>query len=564
MKIKKPATDNPIFTEDYYSVVQCLVKLLDTTFLWAELGRGSGKTTHILGPRLDRIQADMPGCVIILLAATYKSILDNILPALMEYFNTHYKRGYYFEVGKKPPLHFKACRTFIEDYKHTITFATGTVVQFVSCDRPESVLGKNGAHLICDEMVRIPEEFFYHNVMPALRSDRSIFGHSHYFMGITGTSSTPNVETEEDWWQKNGVFANPEEHAKRRSLIINIAYQIDVHIAALKAAEAANDKEKIRQNQRWLTRYEPLLKNLRYGETSYIHASSLSNIKILGVDYLKNQIANIKDPTTLNTAIFAIKQNAVKDKFFGKFGKQHLYSDSYLYKRIDTVNFGDAVNLKSTDLKYCDPTSPLLIGYDPGPFSSIVVAQESINRTLRVIKNFYVIPPDQHEALVDKIVTFFKNHRFKKIFLYYDRAGNQINPAWKRGKYATQTSAFESDAETLKRLFVKHGWSVSLMSKDQETILHSQMYKLLDILFSKANEKRIKILIDANECEELVSSINHSPLKRSEGKIQLDKTSERLPYTEQIYNSTQIASALMYLLWGKYSRFIDKTLSLPL
>ena len=42
----------------------------------------------------------------------------------------------------------------------------------------------------------------------------------------------------------------------------------------------------------------------------------------------------------------------------------------------------------------------------------------------------------------------------------------------------------------------------------------------------------------------------------------LDKSSESLPFEEQAYNSTQIASALMYLLWGEYNKLLpDSDLS---
>jgi hypothetical protein len=36
----------------------------------------------------------------------------------------------------------------------------------------------------------------------------------------------------------------------------------------------------------------------------------------------------------------------------------------------------------------------------------------------------------------------------------------------------------------------------------------------------------------------------------------LDKSSERLPFEEQAFNSTQIASALTYLLWGEYNKLL--------
>ena len=69
-------TDLELFKEEYLSVVQILMKLADPTFLFGEVGRGSGKTTHMMGPRMDRVQNDMPGSVLVLGASTFKSIFD--------------------------------------------------------------------------------------------------------------------------------------------------------------------------------------------------------------------------------------------------------------------------------------------------------------------------------------------------------------------------------------------------------------------------------------------------------------------------------------------------------
>ena len=116
----------------------------------------------------------------------------------------------------------------------------------------------------------------------------------------------------------------------------------------------------------------------------------------------------------------------------------------------------------------------------------------------------------------------------------------------------------DTDAILLKKELNALGWTVHLMSQGQRTIFYSQHYRLLNLLFGKNDGKRDEVLIDRNECETLISSINHSPLKRYEGKIELDKTSERLPFDEQAYNSTQLSSALTYLLWGRVSQAITR------
>jgi hypothetical protein len=533
------------------------MKLADTTFLFGELGRGSGKTTHIMAPRLDRVQNDMPGSCLVLGAATYKSIFDNILAGIFEYFRETYVRGIYYEVGKQPPKHFKECATYIDDYRHTITFHNGAVVQFVSCDRPESMLGKNAAHLFIDEMLRIPKEKFMERIIPALRADRAKFGHSPYFMGITGFSSTPNFETDEDW------FLDYEKNMDIELIncIIEMAYELDLRISDLNVLTANfADETKIRRLETFVQRWKKRLDDFRRGQTFYVRASSFSNIKILGIDYIQNQIKGIPDEDKLNTSIFSVRKTKVKDLFFGKFGKRHLFDDSYSYQYIDTVSADGEIEQTSRNLLHCDTALPLHLGYDPGPFSSIVVGQKNIKlKEFRIIKNFWAIHPEQQIELAKQITDFFKYHRRKQIFLHYDRAANQRNPKY-RDFYEQTADLNDTDAVILKRELEKHGWLVQLMSLGQGIITYAQHYRLLGILFGNPDPKHDKILIDKNECEALVSSIYHSPVKRHEGKIMLDKSSEReLEYKDQIYWSTQLATASMYLFWGEYKKYLPES-----
>lgn len=532
---------------------------MDPTFLFGEVGRGSGKTTHMLAPRIDRVQNDMPGAMLVLAAATYKSIIDNILPGVLEYFLENYQRGVYFEYGKKPPAHFTKTNITegIKNWNHTISFVNGTVIRFVSCDRPESMLGLNAAHLFIDEMIRIPEEKFVERIMPALRADRSKFGHSHYFMGITGFSSTPNFETDEDWWTK----MEKDMDQPLMDCIMEIAYEVDIRMAKLLVAQSEMNTKEVEKLQKYISRWserlnkrcdDPDERGLRVDQTAYLRASSFSNIKILGLDYIQNQIKSIKDPDKLNTSILAVRKHKVKDMFFGKFGKEHLFDDGYQYRGIDRLSIDGDIEFTSKHLKYCNPNQPLIAGYDPGPFQSIIFAQEEkYKKAFRVLKNIWAYHPEQHSALAEKIDTFFKSHKRKEIKLYYDRAGNQKNPKY-REWYPLMGTMKDSDANLLAAALKARGWTVHLLSKGQGDIYYEQHYRLLNILFGKEHGSNTDILIDRNECEALVSSINHSPLIR--GRIELDKSSEKkLDFADQPYYSTQLSSAFMYLLWGVFN-----------
>jgi len=548
-----------IFQRAYLSALQIGIKLADPQVLLCELGRGSGKTTHIMASRMDRVQNSMPGSLLTLGAATYRDIFDNILPGLLEYFNENYERGMYFEVGKEPPKHFKKCVSHQFNWKHSISFVTGTVIKFVSADRPESVLGISAAHSFWDELLKIKKQFMLERAMPILRSDRSKFGQSPYFMGWSGFTSTPNFETDEDW------FLDTEKDMNKEIIdsIQEIAYVVDLRLQEIEIAKTGLDFEKVKRLERFIERWNERLTLLRKGQTYYVRASSFSNLKILGIDYIQNQIKSIKDRDMLYTSIFAIRKLKIKDMFFGKFGKQHLFDDGYYYGYIDQIAAGEKVEDHCRHLQYYDKKLPLYAGYDPGPFSSIVFAQRNRQKKeFRILKDLWVYHPEQQDILAKKIDDFFSGGR-KELILYYDRAANQRDPQWK--KYYPnykEMGVNDTDAILLKKELTALGWNVILMSKDQKDIFYSQHYRLLNLLFGKNDGKRDKILIDRNQCEALVSSINHSPLKRHEGRIMLDKSSESLPFDEQAYNSTQLASALMYLLWGEYNKLLtDSDLS---
>ena len=555
----KKSDNKELFQPVYLSVAQILAKLADTTFLFCEMGRGSGKTTHIMAPRLDRVQNAMPGSVIVLVSATYKMVFETILPSLMEYFHEHYEQGVYYEIGKKPPAHFKECRTKITEWKNTISFVNGSVVQFVSCDRPESMIGKNTVHIFVDEMLRIPRDKFMERILPALRSDRSKFGHSEYFMGISGFTSTPNFETDHDW------FLNYEKNMNKDLIpeIQEIAYHIDLRIHELEIARQTMDADEIKKLERFIERWSKRLTILRRGQTYYLRASSFSNIKNLGLEYIQTQMNASSNKDDFYTNILSIRKLKVKDMFFGKFSKKHLFDDGYDYRYIDAISLGEKIDEHCRHLRYYDKKLPLYAGYDPGPFSSIVFGQRNRkNKEFRVLKNMWVFHPEQQDVLAKKIDDFFSTGR-KEIILHYDRAANQRDPEWKKfyPNYR-EMGVNDTDAILLKNELTALGWNVILMSKDQKTITYQQHYRLLNLLFGKYDGKRDQILIDRNECDALVSSINHSPLKRHDGRLLLDKSSESLPFEEQAYNSTQLASAFMYLLWGEYNKLLpDSDLS---
>ena len=119
-----------------------------------------------------------------------------------------------------------------------------------------------------------------------------------------------------------------------------------------------------------------------------------------------------------------------------------------------------------------------------------------------------------------------------------------------------------TDSRILKRELESYGFTVELMNEGQATVYHWQQFKLLLLIFGNRSNALPRILIDENECKNLCSAIMLSPLKKTDGRIELDKTSEvKVPLKLQAGLTTQIPSALIYLLFGRYGDRVQAELS---
>jgi hypothetical protein len=564
-----------IIKEKYSTYKQTESVLTDTKNLFGEFGRGSGKTTHMFASRVVRISYDMPRSLMMLTGPTYTFLLGTIVPEIITYLNKHYKRGIHFEYGKKPPKHFTKPDDEVISWNHTISFAWGTVIVFGSIDRPESFVGKNIVHLFVDEMLRIKEQQFRERAIPALRADKTLYGNSHYFKGITGFSSTPNMENDEDWFLEYKKNVNAEKIKEIKYVAFRIAIaggkivklqeDIDLLLKSGKTSKALTKQKEVeklnRFIKRWHTKLKSKLKEKEYW-WNYISGTSFTNLAVLGLDYMEQQLLSTGDNwDKFNLSILCIRPNSVKNKFFSKFSIKHIFTDSYKYHgytsdyrgeitNIDDFSIANGYKKSSLDLLYCDPDQALLVGYDPGYFMSAVVSQKKFysgQEQLRIFKNFFKITPEQHHELAEEFDSFFKYHRRKVIYLYPDRAGHQKSPRHKdnpKGK---------TDVAILKKELEDLGWIVHVEGITR-TIEYWEHFFLWDKLLAERDNRLPKLRFCQYECEEGISSIQNSPVKkRKDGSIELDKSSEvKLPYKDQAFWSTQIATAAMYLVFGLY------------
>ncbi len=556
------------FDEIYNNIMQLKASVIDSNTMIVEAGRAAGKTVWF-GKRFINVGYDMPGELSFFGHKTYIALMTNIIPQLIAYFKTPQgqqqkpllREGIDFVIGEKDlPKHFNPPRYPIENPNHSIVLVNGHHYRLVSSDQPDSIAGASGVHAFIEEMKHNKGEKVKTRIFPALRGGSSSARRSHYYQGVTGISDTARVDLgEDDWFINYEKLVNHEliKEIITVSLHVNNAlYRIE---SLKKKISQTKDEIKLKEFQRKVNRHQkvinhwmPVLRQMRRAAIYYLRASSFVNKDLLGFEYFKTQLDVLTEEEFL-TAIANIRPKKVSDLFFSGYNsKKHTYSDSYIYKSIYQFNLKDTFRLTAEYLKYFNRDKPLILGYDPGHFSSIVIAQEFRNENIiRVIKEFFVWIPKQQGELAAMIYAFFGPiHKSKRVILYYDRAGN---------KTKVEQEKITTDARLMAMELRKYGFQVEMKNEKQRTIFYYEHFRLLQMILSESLRSFPRLRIDENECPNLSSAINLSPVDRSDGKIALDKSSERkVAFQHQAGLTTQLPSALMYLIFGHYAHLLPK------
>lgn len=558
----------------YMNGVQMLASIIDPNMLYAEWGRATGKTEGVMGPRLIRVANDMPGELSFLVHKTYVALMTNVWPNIQAYFSrpvivngrqrAMLEYGVDYVVGEtRLPSHFRLPRYPVSYAKHSVIFRNGAHLQLVSSDQPESVAGRNAVHAFIEEMKHNSGEKLKSRLFPSLRGGSAEIRKSAYYEGVTGVSDTARVDLgEDDWFEDYERNMNHEliEEIASVSLAVNKSlYRQFVLNREMRETKNPISMEKIRLEQQqlasFLARWKPRLADMRRNAVYYIRASSFRNKDILGPKFFKTQLDTL-DMDEFLTAICGVRHKEVTNKFFAAYDKaKHQFKDSYVYDAILGHDLKDKFTLTARYLRHYDRREPLYVGYDPGAFSSMVVGQKKdYGRQLDIIKEFWAYYPEEQDSLAQQFYQFFgADAQDKVVHLYPDRAGN---------KRREELEQITTDSRALKATLEGYGFSVILHNEGAATIYHWQQFKLCLMLFGEQRNFLPRVRICENECKNLCSAILISPLVKKGNSIELDKSSEKKePLKRQAGLTTQLPSAMIYLLYGLYGDIAKSDLS---
>jgi len=537
----KRAAKTPETDVRYCHILQVLTDWIGTTVMVVIGGRGLAKSTVIQALRSYRCVYDMPGAAFAFVSNTYVNLQDNIMPAVQKGWGLlGWAEGRDYIKYKRPPESWRRrCSVIVDDYRNAISFPNGCVIFLGSLDNPSLLAGKSVVHLFMDE-AKYDKEQKVNRAFPILRGDALAYGNSVLFLGITITTDMPDItEGEFDWFFR---YAD-EMDADRIYNIARVACALNEELLEMESIKrrANSSQLRIRRQQERIDRLQAGLWKMRKGQTFFFNASSLVNVQILTVEYIRRLLSGTLEMHEAMKSVFGMRPGLKRElRFYTLWSETHKYYDG-------TADGVAATN--SSQLRYLHQHRPIEAGMDFGNQTSLVIGQYDNPSLYRIHKSMYVLAPQSIRQLADQFLLFFAGHGNKVLDFYYDRAGNNYAKQ-KKDQASEFKDAVEKDADGHRT-----GWIVNLKSRKQGIIRQNAEYTFMITLLGGTCPALPALQVDALNCREMISSIE---LAKAEVTYQGDskivrkvKKTEKLDLKKLPMLSTNFSDAFKYLLMRK-------------
>lgn len=480
---------------------QMLVYLVNARVTVLEWGRGTGKTSMAVAPKVLNNMYNMQRSVGAFAGKSYQKLLSQMIQELVitwERFGL--VRDEDFVICKAPPKSFKKSVAPPENFKYHITTKWGSGFHLIGFDHSSTSNGLTIDWLALDEAKQLPYDRIQAELLPTLRGHNYLFGDKPEHLSIIISTDGKIGHKDSDWIKNYKSQSSSDEDIL---MIIALRKRIE---------EEPNEKIKSALIQEL---------NKRQRECVYYsQASSVENLPILGVDYFKNQTQNLS-PTEYMESLLNLKVKKVMGAFYNLLDEfVHLYEPATNYSYLERIGGESFIYERDCEAdKDWRPDIRLKLGIDFGGHNQWFVVNQLYNNTYYVIKKFQIKSPLKYKDGVDIFCRYYSKQKDKTIYLSYDVQANKEN-----------ARNADNDAREIITSFNLRGWKVINMTENKNYISHKLKHKIwLMVLDERQNrdERFPKFRCNSNNAEEVFLSMAKAKIKEGKnGEIHKDKSSE--------------------------------------
>lgn len=549
--------------EIYLNPAQKLAYNFGARSTFVRAGRGLGKSTGFLAPRLYQCALTIPRSEGLFLGNSIKQLYTKTLPQVVLGLETVFglKEGYNFFRGRAPKnMNFKMPLKVPRVWENVIHWFNGACTYAISMEIKASSNGFNSAYLISDETRYLPWKKVLEEVVPTLRG--GVYDHpgwdakqNPYYLSQMWVSDAA-ITVKQAEWEKN-IDTQTEE----------VNGQIAEMLAELQVLP------ELATNECFLKK----LNRLRSESRVFFNFSSLENAAILGERFFREMKRDMPE-LMFNIQILGMRKGVAKDGYYANFDIDvHGYTpgeddqtnavyNKYTKKFVQTHYEGgvkrkveyETVDLDETaKIKDCSldtdvlPTEPLRIAFDYNANISTVCTGQTYRmdgvESLVVLSSMFVKNERKLRALCGDWCRYYEPQRRRNnnVIFYYDATAKQ------GGAYAVENAKDTQFHNVVKAELEKRGWKVTMVSMGTPMAHPVKFQFINDVLtgrqkpFLRVNKENNEYLIVAMEnCRVTMSS--RGPIKDKSQEKKKSEDGEAGP----LETRTDITDALDTLLIG--------------
>lgn len=510
----------------YYNKPQIISQVVKAPLEYCIWGRGTGKSSGVIAPRIVSNVFSMPRSLGVMVADTYQSMLTKTLPGTLEGLaRLGYQQGIDYFFGQFAPKAWGWEKPYNSPLKpqYFMHWRNGSGMMLVSQDRPNSANGMNVDWIVGDEAKFIDQNRFEQELLPANRGHLQRFGHTSSHHSILLTTDMPTTEKGKWLLKKKEEFRDPDNF-KRYQAILSLEVKIQ-QIEASMSSYSESTKKKYRSK---ISSWRKDLNILRKGSASarvpqlvhYSEADSFSNIHVLGVEYML-QMAKTLSPAVYKTSILNLPLDEVPTGFYPSLSEQvHGYTD-YNNTYLDGLMYDFSKPIKEDSRMDKDVLKdrPLDIALDYGGTINGMVVGQRYGDQYRFLKSIYVKHPKKLRHLIAEFKRYYYHHLNKSVRFYYDHTAKGTNAVMDKKYFEEVIDLLRGDDE--------HGsWRVDGIDIGATPSPHYR-YDMWDRVLKLNDPALPEFKYNTNNCDSWALSCRLTALKTTRRGFEKDKSKEK-------------------------------------
>jgi len=518
----------------HYNKPQLRSMIVGANKEYAVWGRGTGKSEGLISPRTKRNIEIMPrshGCFV---GATYLQLLERTLPPVVKGWESMgWKNGRDFWIRQRPPKSLNVPEPIVGPLtpEHCIYFRNGAVASLVSQDRPGSANGKTVHWIAGDEAKFLDKKMLDNELLMTNRGDERFFGGIPEFHSLLFCTDMPT-------WKEAMWILEKENEMKPERVQALMAIQAEIFklwqaylVHEGRAKTAVFNKIKSYQKQYDLIR----------GNTLYFsEASTWENVEGFGRKAIM-QMKKDLPAFVYRTAILNMRLFLTQEAFYPELSETRHTYDAYNYGHIEKNEFGKPVADDSRKDGDVDPELPLHGALDYGAHINTLTLGQYAFRGFNVVKGLEVCHPKRLRDLAKLFLDYYKHHKAKIFFFYYDHTALNNN-AVSDLSYADEWIALiKAGGWAVKKVYLGHTPAANIR------------YEMWGKLLRGEHPNLEKVRFNRNNCSFILESMRHAKIKKGTGAskedFKKDKDDERNIELDQ-RTTTHYSDAVDTLLYG--------------